>query len=247
MIKVLEKEIGIGGDYQFNAYFSRNPIHANWHQNKFHVLRNFVEDKIQKRALDIGAGSGLFELLFSKDFSAITALDYNDDSTKFIDNLCEKNHIGNVKTIILDIDGITSMEQTSKFDLVLILDVIEHLDTKTVDGLLTTLHGLLNTGGKVVVSTPNYGGVWNITEWLADLFKLVPRLNGAQHINRFDKKKLAACFEKNGYSLVRSTTINTFSYLVPVKSLSKKLVDVETKMDLPFGNLIVAEFVPQKQ
>ena len=213
MIKVLEKEIGIGGDYQFNAYFSRNPIHANWHQNKFHVLRNFVEDKIQKRALDIGAGSGLFDLLFSKDF----------------------------------IDGITSMEQTSKFDLVLILDVIEHLDTKTVDGLLTTLHGLLNTGGKVVVSTPNYGGVWNITEWLADLFKLVPRLNGAQHINRFDKKKLAACFEKNGYSLVRSTTINTFSYLVPVKSLSKKLVDVETKMDLPFGNLIVAEFVPQKQ
>jgi 2-polyprenyl-3-methyl-5-hydroxy-6-metoxy-1,4-benzoquinol methylase len=244
MDETLEAKLGISGDYQHKALLSKNPFQANWHRNKYKALAKLIKKHYKGKVLDIGAGSGNFEILFHSKFTSITSIDYHEDSVQYLKHYCRTNDILNVNAMHLSISSIDKFLALPEndYDVILLLDVIEHIDEDTALTLFKKLAKLLKESGVLIISTPNYSGTWVVIEYLLDLFKLTPPLNNAQHINKFSVKKLVQFMDLNGFNNLTLNTINNLSFLVPIKKVSEKLVEAEMKSDFKYGNLILASF-----
>jgi len=80
---IVEKELGIPPDYQYKAITEGVWLQKNWHRNKFNVMRDLLDTKKSKVVLDLGTGSGNFEMLFSSLFKTIIGVDYNNEALSF--------------------------------------------------------------------------------------------------------------------------------------------------------------------
>ena len=85
------------------------------------------------------------------------------------------------------------------FDVVTILDVIEHLTDPLAE--LREIYRVLRPGGLVVVETPNWNSIYRLLlrqRWAA----LQPRL----HLLYFSRRTLSRMLERAGFDIMRSTT-----------------------------------------
>lgn len=242
MNKIPEEKLNIPGDYQYKALQSKNVWLSNWHRNKMVAVSSLIKGADKKNLLDIGAGSGIFEYLYSKDFNSITAMDHHEKAVRFISKMARQNNLDNVEIKKLKIREVSKLVPKNRYDVVLLLDVIEHIDNKTIAELLKHVGKIITRNGIFIVTTPNYKGIWPITECVVERFGLVPRMSNVQHINKFNKKSLLSKFSEFGYKNTFLTTINTYSFLFPNKALAKKLVSLEMRFYLPFGNLLLGAF-----
>lgn len=110
------------------------------------------ELKGEEKILDVGASTRVFEEKLSKKFSAITY------KTMDVDREMEHDFYS-----LEDID--------EKFDVIIIAEVIEHIDLEGGVDLLKKLCGLLNQGGKIIVTTPN---IHHPNAWMRDADHKVP-------------------------------------------------------------------------
>lgn len=240
---IIEKRLGIPPDYQYKSIRSKNFFKSNWHLNKFAVLQKLTGLNKSTRVLDLGIGSGNFELLYAGKVKSIVGIDYNDEAINFIEKQCKDNKIKNVRLICADIRELNSSKHSNfKFDLIIIVDVIEHLDFKDPEGFLEFLKGALASNGQLCVITPNYKSLWPLMEYLIDKFRLSPKLGGQQHLVQYNKRTLTEFFTKGKFKLKTMSTFNLFSYLIPFKLISKKLALLEINIPIP-GNMLVATFL----
>ena len=247
MAQIPEEKLNIPGDYQYKALRSNNLLWSNWHNNKMAAVRSIIVSGDGQNLLDIGAGSGIFEYLYSKDFNSITTVDHHEKAVRFITKMTRQNNLHNVTTKKLRIDEIAKLNPSKKYDTVLLLGVIEHIDDATVSYLLNYIKKVLTRDGTFIVTTPNYKGLWPIVEFVIERCGLVPRISGAQHINCFNKKLLLQKFSECGYQNTFLSTINTYSFLFPSRNVAKKLVNLEMRFPLPFGNLLLGSFKVNRQ
>ena len=84
--QIIEKELGITGDYQYQALRKGNFLQSNWHANKLEIVKYLLKKYQPKSVLDLGAGSGNLELKFAHLVKKITAIDYNDEAVSFLKN-----------------------------------------------------------------------------------------------------------------------------------------------------------------
>jgi len=169
---IIEKRLGIPPDYQWKSIRSKNSLKSNWHLNKFTVLQKLTGLNKSTRVLDLGIGSGNFELLYAGRVRSIVGIDYNDEAINFVEKKCKENKIKNVRLICADICELNSNKYFNlKFDLIIIVDVIEHLDFEDPEGFLEFLKGALASNGQVCVITPNYKSLWPLIEYLIDKFR----------------------------------------------------------------------------
>ena len=82
----------------------------------------------------------------------------------FFKNKLNKKGIKNVKLIKKDITQVSSIAELGKFDMIILIDVIEHLDIIYGMRLIASFKKFLNPKGKIVIITPNYAGFWPIIE-----------------------------------------------------------------------------------
>ena len=239
--QITEKTLGIKGDYQYRAIRSNNFFQANWHRNKWLVVDKFLDTYRPKSVLDLGTGSGNFELNFSTKVNTIVGIDYNDEALAFLSSELTRKKITNVKLINQDIAKLSTLS-IGKFDLILIVDVLEHIPMPSVKNLISRLANNLNPKGKIVIITPNYKGLWPLVERLVDRFTNLPNLEDIQHVTKFDLTFLENVFNHHSLKTVQRGTFNTFSYLTPIKWLSSCLCNLEMHLPLPWGNLIYAVF-----
>jgi 2-polyprenyl-3-methyl-5-hydroxy-6-metoxy-1,4-benzoquinol methylase len=132
-------------------------------------------------------------------------------------------------------------ELNETFDFIVSLEVIEHLYENQIQSLLGSMFNHLAPGGHLLISTPNYHGVWPIIEKTCDRFASLPQMDGDQHVTHFNHSKLRETVEKAGFI---ETKISTFCTLSPViGSIVPKaqpvLAKIERKLHIPFGNLLV--------
>lgn len=236
---IVEKRIGIPPDYQYRALRGKNFLKSNWHSNKLYLLRAYVGFSKKYRVLDLGTGSGNFELEFANNVRQIIGIDYNDEAIKFLKGKLKDRKIRNVKLICKDIRSLKKIKKLGKFDVIVASDVIEHIKIKEAKVLVKSIKTLLKPDGRVFIITPNYKSFWIAIEYFADLFSFLPRLLGKQHLAKYYKENLNKLFRIENLTNVSFHSFNLFSYLFPNKNLSARLSFFETKLPIPIGNLIL--------
>jgi 2-polyprenyl-3-methyl-5-hydroxy-6-metoxy-1,4-benzoquinol methylase len=239
---IVEKELGIPADYQYKAIHSNNFFQANWHRNKMFVAEGLSRFNKNMSVLDLGTGSGNFELLFSKKVKSITGIDYNDEAVNFLISEVKARGIKNVNAIVSDIRDLKLPKGKKKFDLITLIDVIEHFHFRDLEIIFKNFKKYLKPGGKVLMITPNYKSSWPIIERLFDLFGLAPKFREHQHLSRLYRSNLEELTRMNGFTIDKVCTFNLFSYLIPNEWISKKLCLVETLIPFDLGNLIAVVF-----
>lgn len=241
-MQIVEKRLGIPGDYQWKAIRSSNFLQANWHNNKLVVLEKVINDTRASAVLDLGCGSGNFELTFAKTLKQITALDYNDEAISFLRGKLKAKRIKNVKLVVSDLKTLPPSTKVGKFDLIIMIDVIEHLKMKDAENLVSNFKKYLNKDGHVCIVTPNYQSPWVLIEKIMDKFSRFPHLENEQHLAKFTKENLGKIFKKAKYIPTYFGTFNLLANLFVSKSLSALVTKLELSSGNGFGNLIVYVF-----
>lgn len=244
MEPIIEQVLGIPPDYQYRAIRSGNFLQANWHRNKLAVLGKIIKPVSGMRILDLGTGSGNFELKFAGRVGEIVGVDYNNEAITFLAEKLRERKITNVRLVNEDIKNIAKIPNLGKFEVIVMVDVIEHLEKNEAEKIVNYLRKLLSNNGRLIIITPNYKSLWTVGERFLDAFKLVPFLSQKQHVVKYYPGNLRDLMVRNGYRPGKIRSFNFFSFFFPGKWISRGLALAELSLPFNFGNLIVGEFVP---
>ena len=153
------------------------------------VLDCYVPPKDSRSILEVGCGSGGNLELLSK-YGNLRAVELDD----YARGLANKRGICLIEKGFVP-DGIPF---TETFDLICMLDVLEHIDDD-----LRTLQEIsrrLSPRGKLLITVPAYGFLWSAHD--IDL----------AHKRRYRKKQLIQAVKRAGFSTLYSTYFNTFLF-----------------------------------
>lgn len=156
----------------------------------------FVEKffPIRGKVLDYGIGKGHFtSYLLEKSGLEVTACDFSGETVNNINDQFKNN--SNFKGCFL-VQGFPSSFADNEFDVVFLIEAIEHL---TDDYLLPTIdeaRRILKLGGRFVVTTPN-------DENLKEQNIICPDCGGVfhrvQHVRAFNRHSLKALMDSHGF------------------------------------------------
>jgi 2-polyprenyl-3-methyl-5-hydroxy-6-metoxy-1,4-benzoquinol methylase len=181
-------KIEIPGNYQYNALKSGNPIQRQWHKNKLNLVNYLDFLNHDDVVLDAGCGSGNILLEFAGKVKYIIGIDCNVGCINFLEQRTKNFKVNNVIARTLDLSAVGSLKL--KFSKVVMTEVIEHLDEEYLEKTLRELDKVLALEGKILITTPNYSSFWSGMEVVIDIFKILPKLRGEQHIAKYHWEKL---------------------------------------------------------
>lgn len=138
--------------------------------------------------LDFGAGSGhVLQLLLDKGLNSAGFDPSPDRQALLLDKIGQhKNFLG--------VKGVDSKEQ---FDVVLLMEVVEHVLDEDFDKVLERVARFVKSGGYLIVSTPNNENLETSSVYcpISDTF-----FHPWQHVRSFTPSQLSDCFKKLGFS-----------------------------------------------
>jgi 2-polyprenyl-3-methyl-5-hydroxy-6-metoxy-1,4-benzoquinol methylase len=244
--ETVEKKLGIPPNYQYKALYESFFLQSNWHANKFTALDYCLDLNKKVSILDLGAGSGNFEIIFGKRVKQITAVDYRKEALDFLASVLSKKRIRNVKLVECDIKNLNDIKNIGKYDLILLVDVIEHIQMEEADKMIKNLKKLLVPGGKICVITPNYNSLWIYFESILDKFTIVPHFKGHQHLAQYHYDNLTKIFQKNNFTSQYIKSFNLLAFAFPFRLLATFICKIELKSNIKFGNLLLGVFNYEK-
>lgn len=186
----------------------------------FRVRRNLVFDLLRKykitkgsKILDFGCGSGFLVGELQKRGYDAFGVDSSEDAIKFrkgINNLSVKK-------------GESLNFSDSSFDLVVALDVIEHI--KHDDHAVKGIERILKPGGIIIITVPAYQWMWGVQDEIA------------KHFRRYTVSSFSQVIRaKSNLKFIRKTYFNTFLFppIAVVRILSKwfNLKERESDFDI---------------
>jgi 2-polyprenyl-3-methyl-5-hydroxy-6-metoxy-1,4-benzoquinol methylase len=169
---------------------------------KFHLLHEFFE--ANEKHLDVGCGSGTFIGSLPRHIDSI-GIDVSQPQIEY----ARRSYGAPSKVFLTVADGWSVIEPES-FDIVTLIELVEHLEQKEVHDLLVRTYTALKPGGRIIVSTPDYDGLWPALEFVVNRFGQVPY--EGQHINHFNKRRLASALEDAGFQIER---LQRYMFLAP--------------------------------
>ncbi len=228
---------GIPGNYQYEALINGNPIQRQWHKNKLNLIKYL--DILHKNdiVLDAGCGSGNTVLEFAKKVQYFVGIDSNEDSVKFLKEKIENLQIKNV--LIENRALLEIISLNLKFSRIIMTEVIEHLSEEYLERVLWQMQKVMNRNAKILITTPNYESLWFSIEKTLDTFKLVPKLEGEQHVVKYNWKKLYEITQRTNYRIIAAGTLNWISpFIAPfAPSIADKISYFEFSK-ITMGNLL---------
>ena len=216
---------------RFWDYLSQFPEHYFTHQVGGEVARRIKKYLGNgKRLLDYGSGPGfLIKHLLEKGID-VTALEFSVKSLEEI----KKNYDG--KSGFHGAWLPDELEKRNeKFDVVTLVEVIEHLDDRYLDLTMENIRKLLNPGGYLVITTPNNENLERSYICNPETGELFHRW---QHIRSWNTESLQSFLKGKGYKVheIRETNFNKSLFseklLIP-KKLLKKMLGISLSNDIP--------------
>lgn len=166
------------GSEEYYYFYEANGWQKNWKQDIAKVLNKISYDLKPERTLDVGCGSSPnINYLYGDRIG----IDINEKAIEFIKGYSSAQfQIGNVMDIPFSNDS---------FDMVVCVEVLEHLYPKEVEKAMSELARVLKPKGHAILATPNYKSVlWNIIETAQ---RLVQKGHWtSDHHTKFNRKSL---------------------------------------------------------
>jgi len=162
------------------------------------------------KILEIGSGNGFFIEECEKSNIDITGSEADEEQY----NLLAKN-FSNIIKIALPIKNFNN-ELSNKFDVVVFNDVFEHLEN--LDLILIQLKSILKTNGQIVINLPSSDGlIYKFSNILNKIGftnfydRLWQKKLASPHLSYFNNSNLKMFFNKHGYNLIHTTSLDTVS------------------------------------
>lgn len=209
-----------------NLLFKNNEhlLNSGIYNDKINKVFEFIKGK-SGRFLDLGIGMGNLEkkMLDSKLNFIIYGIDISSKSIDFLKkNLKGVFLVSKVEDIKFD---------PCSFDVVVMLDVLEHLDERVAKKVLRKVFKLIKFGGNLIISVP-------LNENLSRLVKKGENYN--EHIIEYTVSKLLKKAKSFGFATVKYDLLYAFRKFYKIKSLMSKIFPKFRK-----PNLVVAYFVKE--
>ncbi|ABE52520.1 class I SAM-dependent methyltransferase [Methanococcoides burtonii] len=201
MKKNLEDHDLISCGYYDEAYKNEKGLQSKWHHLKFKRITDKIHN--QKKILNIACSAGTLDALIDGDL--VTGLDFSFKQLVYAD---QNNSTGNNHYICGDACRLPLKSES--FDMVIASEFIEHIDEHSISLFLDEVYRVLEPGGELILTTPNYSSLWPLLETLLNKAGNVDYSD--QHISKFNKRKLYDLIEKNGkFNIVEATPFLLFS------------------------------------
>jgi SAM-dependent methyltransferase len=178
----------IAQGYYDEVYRRRRGVQSKWHHLKF--LRFRRELVGCRRHLDIGCGPGTFIGSLGAGHRS-TGVDIASGQVAY----ARAHYAGAGRGFTVVGSGPLPFAE-GDFDAVTLIELIEHLPEEENLALLREALRVLRPGGKLLVSTPNYGGAWPLVEALVN--RLGETSYAEQHITRYDRRALRGLMARAG-------------------------------------------------
>ena len=227
--------VPLPGDYQHLALTQGPAVQRRWHETKLELLDWFFTPQPEARVLDVGCGSGVFASRMAELGAQVTAADSNSAAVDYGTRTFARPGLEFRLGLVDELEF-----PDSAFDAAVCLEVVEHIYPAQVEKLLSDLSRILRPGGQLLLTTPNYRGLWPLIEWLTDRFGSPSQMFMDQHINFYHRACLRADVERAGFEVEDIRTFSTFAPFAAALSfsLAKRLGKMERRWDFPFGNIL---------
>ena len=195
-----------------------------------HYFSSYIQPYLNGRILEVGAGiGGTTEILFSTKFKSWTCVEPDPELADQLKELISSDKKYEHYQIIND--NISNLGPEFKFDTILYIDVLEHIDDDTLEIELASK--LLNPGGQLVVLSPAH-------QWLYSEFD-----KSIGHFRRYNRQTLVAAIP-DGYKLVSLRYLDSAGVFVSLINrilLHKKIPTIKQirfwdKVIVPISRLI---------
>ena len=138
---------------ELGPYFTYNLLHAPRHLlftfSRYKFAARLIGEFPKANILELGCNEGFGTLLLAQNLHTVTGVDFDKDAIEWAKANLEKK--GNIAFKYDDFLG----KVYGKYDVVVTLDVIEHVPPKQEIDFFRTLTGNLNDDGYCIIGTPN--------------------------------------------------------------------------------------------
>ncbi len=223
----LDRELyaAVPAGYYDHAYARGRGVQWFWHHHRFARVDAALPPRLD-RILDLGCGPGTYLGRLALPFAYGLGIDLAVAQIAY----ARRRH-GRPGLEFRAAD-VTALERLDPFDAVVCIELIEHLPPADTVTLLSCAYDLLRPGGSLVLTTPNFRSGWPLIEWAVSRVGAVDYR--AQHINRFDTRRLRAAAAEAGFVDLR---IETFYLAAPfVAAVSRRLAERALRWERPWAS-----------
>ena len=227
--------IKIPGDYQYKAITEGFTIQRFWHHEKINVINARCIFTEKDRVLDVGCGSGVICDYLAPKVKTVIGADGNESAIEFARQQYTHENLEFKLGLVEELNF-----EPETFSWIINMEVLEHLYLEQGKALLNKFYELLQPGGSIFLTTPNYRGLWPLVEWVADRSNKVANMEDDQHVTHYHKKLLTNFVSEVGLTDIQCGTFSTFApFSSKISwSLAEKISNFERRVQLPFGNLL---------
>jgi 2-polyprenyl-3-methyl-5-hydroxy-6-metoxy-1,4-benzoquinol methylase len=169
-------------------------IQSKWHHLKFQRVAEQVAAR--GRVLDIGCGPGTLLGLLGNEHESV-GVDITAPQIEYA------NQVYASPSRSFYACALQELPELAPFDAITAIELIEHLPPGMAEDTLRDAVRRLRPGGKLVLTTPDYGSAWPLIERIVDRLGDVEYY--VQHINKFRPARLRSLFEDLGLQDVQVT------------------------------------------
>lgn len=214
----------IAPGYYDEIFLRGRGVQSAWHHLKFDYLRRMMPENYSNH-LDIGCGPGTFIGTLPAERRSL-GIDIATSQIQYA-----QAHYGTEYHAFARENVLEEMPfEEGSFDVVTIVELIEHLPMSDLDPLLSAAAHALSPAGVLLVTTPNYGSLWPLLE------KAVNRLGEVtyedQHISLFKRRSLLDLLERVGFE---APSVTTFHGVAPFLAAANwNLASAVHRVETPF-------------
>ena len=200
-------------------------LQLNWHTTIFEdVIEDILKNSIH---LDYACGPGTLIGRFS-NFNSVGV-----DISKLQIDYAEKNYSKEGK--FFTINEFDLEKYKNKFDVITVLGLLEFIDFNETQDLLSNLTDLLKPEGKIIFTTPNYGG---LMPYLENVLNLIGPVNYKNEFKtRYTSKKIDKIFSLmfNKFEINKILNFGILFSLVNINFSNKAMFLIDKIFNNYFG------------